>query len=83
MYLSKDATNKSFKMQMLLSLDKKDSNSSEKVWEKIGFFGDQKGGFTINKANFLENTLVYYNQGTISTLKAGDYAIYLDYVVLG
>ena len=23
------------------------------------------------------------NQGTVSTLKAGDYAIYLDYVILG
>ena len=40
MYFSKDATNKSLKMQMLLSLDKKDSNSSEKIWEKNGFFGD-------------------------------------------
>ena len=33
--------------------------------------------------NFPENTLVYCNQGTISTPKAGDYAIYLDYVILG
>ena len=27
--------------------------------------------------------MVYCNQGTISTLKAGDYAIYLDYIILG
>ena len=26
---------------------------------------------------------MYYNQGTISTVKAGDYAIYLDYMILG
>ena len=30
-----------------------------------------------------ENTLVYCNQGSILTLKAGDYAFYFDYVVLG
>ena len=52
-------------------------------WKKSGFFGDQKGDFTINKATFPESTLVYCNQGKISTLKAGDYAIYIDYVVLG
>ena len=39
--------------------------------------------FTINKANFPENILVYCNQGTISTLKAGHYAIYIDYVITG
>ena len=70
-------------MQMLLSLDEEDSNNSEKIWKKNGFFGDQKGKFTIKKANFSENTLVYCNQGTVSTLKAGEYTIYLDYVVLG
>ena len=68
---------------MLLSLDEEDSNNSEKIWKKNGFFGDQKGEFTIKKANFSENTLVYCNQGTVSTLKAGEYTIYLDYVVLG
>ena len=86
MYLSKEATNKDqcLKMQMMLSLDKEDSaNNSEKIWSSNGFFGDQKGDFTIKKANFSENTLVYCNQGTISTLKAGDYAIYLDYVISG
>ena len=65
-------------MQMLLSLDEEDSNNSEKIWKKNGFFGDQKGEFTIKKANFSENTLVYCNQGTVSTLKAGEYTIYLD-----
>ena len=85
MLLKKEATNKdqSLKMQMLLSLDKSDSSNSEKKLEKNGFFGDQKFDFTITKPNFPKNTLVYCNQGTVSTLKAGDYAIYLDYVILG
>ena len=33
--------------------------------------------------SFPENTLLYANQGTNSTMKAGEYAIYLDYVLLG
>ena len=52
----------------------------KKFGQKNVFFGDQKGDFTIKKPNFPENTLVYCNQGTISI--AGDYAIYLNYVVL-
>ena len=67
---------------MLLSLDKEETNSSEKIQKKNGFFGDQKGDFTNNKANFPENPLVYCNQGTISTLKVRGYAIYIDYVIL-
>ena len=60
---------------MLLSLDKSDSSNSEKVWEK--------SDFTMTKPNFPENTLICCNQNAISTLKAGDYGIYLDYVILG
>ena len=84
-FLSKEATNKdqSPKMQMMLSLDKESASNSEKIWKKKFFEGDQKGDFTITKPNFLENTLVYCNQSTISTLKARDYAIYLDYIILG
>ena len=33
--------------------------------------------------SFPENTLLYANQGTNSTMKAGEYAIYVDYVLLG
>ena len=68
---------------MMLSLDKESSSNREKIWKKKFFEGDQKGDFTITKPNFPENTLVYCNQGTISTLKARDYAIYLDYIILG
>ena len=62
MYLSKEATNKdqSLKIQMILSLNKDDtSNNYEKIWKKNRFFGDEKENFTINKANFPENTLLY------------------------
>ena len=42
LYLTKEATNKdqNLKMQMLLSLDKEETNSSEKMWKKYVFFGD-------------------------------------------
>ena len=54
-----------------------------KKFAKKCFFGDKKGDFTIKKANFPKNTLVYWNQVTISTLKAEDYAVYINYVILG
>ena len=66
----------------MLSLDKDDSLNSEKIWKKNNFFWDQNANFTTKRPN-LENTLVYCNQGTISTLKTEDHAIYLAYVILG
>ena len=48
----------------------------------IGFFGDQRRDLTVSKGNFPENTLPYANQRVITNLKAGERAIYLDYVVL-
>ena len=69
-------------MKLLLSSDDKSAIilNTESIWKSSGFFGDQKGEFTINKASFLEN--IYTNQGSISTVKGGDYAFYLDYVIL-
>ena len=71
-------------MKLLLSSDDKSAIilNTESIWKSSGFFGDQKGEFTINKASFLENTLIYTNQGSILTVKGGDYAFYLDYVIL-
>ena len=85
MYLSKQATNKdqSLKMQMLLSIDNDKKTPSERIWTKNGFFRDQRADLTIFKPSFLENTILYANQGTISTMKTVDYAVHLDYVVLG
>ena len=48
--------------------------------KKMCFFETKKG---ILQSNFPQNALVCCNQGTISTLKVGDYAIYIDYVILG
>ena len=85
MYLSKEATNKdqSLKMRLLLSSDDKPSLDTELIWQWNGYFGGQKGEFTLNKLNFPENTLIYTNQGSILTLKCGEHAIYFDYVILG
>ena len=46
------------------------------------FFGDQRTDLTINKANFPGNTLAYVNNGSISAVRRGQTAIYLDYVIL-
>ena len=48
---------------------------------KAEFLGEESADFTINKANFSENTLVYANQGNVTPGK-GDLTIYLDYVIL-
>ena len=45
------------------------------------FFGDQTADFTINKANFLDSTLVYVNQGNVTPVK-GELTVYLDYVII-
>ena len=84
-YLSKEATTKdaSLKMQLLLSSRDDDKSPMEMIWHCNGFFGDQKGEFTITKTNFPENTVIYINNGTISTVKGGNDAIYLDYIILG
>ena len=53
-----------------------------KVFErKMVFFGDQRAGLTIKKANFPENTLVYISNGSVTPVK-GRHAIYLEYVIL-
>ena len=83
LYLSKEATDKGRKLkkQMIMSTDT-DTKNTEYIWKKDGFFGDQRGDLTVLKKNFPENTLVFCNQGTISTMK-GELAIYLINVVLG
>ena len=54
---------------------------AEKILDRVGFFEDQTADFIITKANFLENTLVYPNHGSVTPVK-GKLAIYLDYVIL-
>ena len=85
LYMSKEMTNKdnNIKMQMYFASDSDDSKGSKKIWDKDGFFGEQRSDLTLLKTDFLENLLVYVNQGTVSTVKGGDQTIYLVNIVLG
>ena len=84
-YLSKESTSKDtqFKTQAIVSLNNDQPKGSEKIWRESGFFGDQRAELTILKANFPENSFCYVNQGSLSHVKGGEIAIYLDFVMLG
>ena len=84
MFLSKEASNNDerLKMEMMVaSMGESPEESTERVWKKNGFFGDQRADLTIKKANFSQNTLVYVNNGSVIPVKVG-HAIYLEYVIL-
>ena len=85
MYLSKEVTSKDhqLKTQMAVSFQDDELKNSEKVWQESGFFDDRRSDLIISKANFLENTLCYVNQGSVSLVKGGGQAIYLEFVVCG
>ena len=68
---------------MVLSLTDDESKGSEKIWKEFGFFKYQRVELTISKSNFPENCLMYINQGSLSVVKGGEKAIYLDFVILG
>ena len=70
------------KIQMLISLKDHESKKTETVCLGNGFFDVQRSDLTIPKPNFPEKTLVYVNQGSISTAKGG-HAIYLAFVIIG
>ena len=74
---------RSLKTQMMISSNKCEVvKSSERIWYDNGFFSDQRADFNLSKNIFPENTLVYVNQGTISTVK-NDLAIYINCLILG
>ena len=85
LYLSKEGTSKDqqLKTQMLVSFQDDESKGSEKIWQESGFFSNQRAELTILKVNFPENMLCYINQSTVSLVKCGEKALYLDFVVLG
>ena len=86
MFLSQEVTSKDqqLKFQMAISIqDDDDSKNTEKIWLESRLFGDQRSDLTILKANFPENTLAYLNQGSVSLVKGGGEAIYLEFVVCG
>ena len=84
LFSSKEATSKDqqLKTQMLILLKDNESKKTETVWKENGFFNEQRSDLTITKPNFPENTLVYVNQGSISTVKGG-HAIYLEFEIIG
>ena len=49
---------------------------------RLGFFNEQRSDLTITKPNFPENTWVYVNQGSISTVNGG-HAFHLEFVIIG
>ena len=73
---------KNLKMKLLFSEDNTINKSNEVLWPKDGFFNEQRSELNLSKANFPENTLVYVNQARISTVKAGEQAIYMTNVIL-
>ena len=78
-FISKEATNKNnqLKTQMLVSFQDDESKGREN-----GFFGDQRAELTIVKANFTETNFCFVNQGSVSLVKGGEKALYLDFIVL-
>ena len=85
LYLLKEATSKDaqLKTQMVLSLQDDEPKNTERIWSESSFFGDQRAELTILKANFPENTLLLVNQSTLSVVKGGEKAMYLDFVIIG
>ena len=53
------------------------------MWQESGFFDDHRSDLIIPKANVPENTLMYVNQGSVSLVKGGGQAIYLEFMVIG
>ena len=85
--MSKEVSDKdrSMKTQLLMSspVNSDDKVSGEKVWKENGFFKEVKSEMNIEKANVPENTLLYINQGFISTVKSGELAMYVHNFIIG
>ena len=84
--MSKEVSDKdrSMKTQLLLrTADSDEKVSGEKVWKENGYFNEIKPEMNIEKANIPENTLLYINQGFISTVKSGELAMYVQNFIIG
>ena len=73
---------KNLKMKLLFAGDTSINKSNEALWPKDGYFKEQRSDLNLKKVNFPENTLIYINQARISTVKAGEQAIYTTNVIL-
>ena len=78
MMLTKEATDKdrSLKAQFLVSTagNNDDKFSGEREGRKDGFFQDMRPDLKLEKDNIPENSLLYVNQGYLSTVKSGNLA---------
>ena len=84
--MSKEISDKdrSMKTQLLLRTSDSDEKvSGEKVWRENGFFKEIKPEMNIEKVNIPENTLLYINQGFLSTVKSGELAMYVHNFIIG
>ena len=84
--MSKEVSDKdrSMKTQLLMTTSGSDEKvSGEKVWRENGYFKEIKPEMNIEKANIPENTLLYINQGFISTVKNGELAMYVHNFIIG
>ena len=85
--MSKEVSDKdrSMKTQLLLtsSNNSDEKVSGERVWKENSFFKEIKPEMNIEKANVPENTLLYINQGFISTVKNGELAMYVHNFIIG
>ena len=85
--MSKEVSDKdrSMKTQLLMSSPSTcdEKVSGEKVWKENGFFKEIKPEMNIEKVNVPENTLLYINQGFISTVKSGELAMYIHNFIIG
>ena len=85
--MSKEVSDKdrSMKTQLLMTspINSNEKVSGERVWKENGFFKEVKPEMNIEKANVPENTLLYINQGFISTVKSGELAMYVHNFIIG
>ena len=84
--MSKEVSDKdrSMKTQLLMTTSGSDEKvSGEKIWRENGYFKEIKPEMNIEKANIPENTLLYINQGFISTVKRGELAMYVHNFIIG
>ena len=82
LFLSKEASNKNLKTQMMIAMKGDEAESSaECIWKENRFFKDQRTDLTIGNSGFPENTLVYINNGSITSVKGG-HGMYLEFVIL-
>ena len=83
--LSKEMSDKDRSMKTQLMVKSKDENklSGEKIWKKDGFFKDMRADLNLEKVNIPENSLIYVNQGFLSTVKNGEIAMYFHNFIIG